>query len=179
MNLSSHLQFKVRNSTNSHITHNSDLINIKKGYQPDEYWLEFFENMWIKPLLIDTRNNIHTNLLYVSKDTIGPRHYHIGAAHGLVIKGFYGFIDEGREQDIVGNGSYMYEPAGILHQPFFRMCKNDGVYLSYFTMYGGIVQLDENNQPVRFTDALSQLDRFKQHYKEKGLPITELEKIVK
>ncbi|MER2507625.1 MAG: 2,4'-dihydroxyacetophenone dioxygenase family protein [Amaricoccus sp.] len=71
------------------------------------------EGVEYKLVSVNTRSNGFTIYLKVAPNTIAPVHHHLGSIELLVLEGDITY--DGK--DIGRPGSYMFEPAGDIHQP--------------------------------------------------------------
>src|SRR6185436_5063440 len=81
---------------------------------PDDerVWVPQAENVWFRPLLLNTVTGSWCNLLRVRKSGILSRHIHPSLVVGYVIKGSWRYL----EHDWVAReGTFVYEPPGEIH----------------------------------------------------------------
>lgn len=76
-------------------------------------WLPWvMEGTHYKLLNVDKKSGGFTMLLKVDPSNSAPVHGHLGAVEAYVIEGEFGYDD-----DRGGVGTYIYEPAGAIHEP--------------------------------------------------------------
>lgn len=76
-------------------------------------WAEWvMPGTWFKLLNVNPTSGGFTMLLKVSADNVAPVHGHLGAVEGVILEGGFSYGDDhGRA------GNYVYEGAGIRHEP--------------------------------------------------------------
>ena len=81
---------------------------------PDDerVWVPQAENVWFRPLFLNTVTGGWCNMLRVRRSGVLSRHIHPGAVFGYVVKGTWRYL----EHDwIATEGSYVFEPPGETH----------------------------------------------------------------
>lgn len=115
---------------------------------------------WVMPgvecklLAVNNRTGGFTCLLNVPPDDKAPVHHHLGALEIYILSGdmYYDTGDVGRA------GSYLYEPAGDIHQPLSK----EGTLL-FCVFHGPIAGLDDDASVAGMCDNRSMLAWAKEH----------------
>lgn len=132
---------------------------------PDDerLWVPQAENVWFRPLLLDTVGGEWVNLLRVRKTGVLSRHRHPAPVHGYVIKGSWRYL----EHDWVAEqGMYVYEPPGEVHT---LVVENDAEMITLFNVRGALVYYDESNKPTGHDDVHTKIALCRVHFGKVGL----------
>lgn len=138
---------------------------VTKAIPDDErLWTPQAENVWFRPLLLNTVAGEWVNLLRVRRSGVLSRHLHPAPVYGYVIKGSWRYL----EHDWVAKeGMFVFEPPGEVH----TLVVDDDVpeMITLFHVCGALIYYDENNQPVGHDDVHKKIEMCKKHYEEVGL----------
>jgi len=133
---------------------------------PDDerIWVPQAENVWFRPLLLNTTAGEWVNLLRVRRSGVLSRHRHPAPVHGYVIKGSWRYL----EHDwIAREGMYVFEPPGEVHTLVVDEDVNEMITL--FHVCGALVYYDDEDRPVAHDDVHTKIEMCKQHFGEVGL----------
>ena len=114
-----------------------------------EPWLQFYPGIGFKLLRAIQETGHWTVLLNCAKGSSIPRHEHLGAGEYYVISGkmeVRGGVENGGITAITGD--YGYEPNGVIHD----MTNFPEDTILYFTNFGPIRYIDDDNNTVGFLD---------------------------
>jgi quercetin dioxygenase-like cupin family protein len=114
-----------------------------------EPWLQFYPGVGFKLLRATQETGHWTVLLNCAKGSSIPRHEHLGAGEYYVISGkmeVRGGVENGGITAITGD--YGYEPNGVIHD----MTNFPEDTVIYFTNFGPIRYIDDDNNTVGFLD---------------------------
>jgi quercetin dioxygenase-like cupin family protein len=132
--------------------------------QDDNLWVPQGENVWFKPLMLNTTHGYFVNLLRVRKSGVLSCHRHTGPVHAFVLKGRWYYL----EHDwIADEGGYVFEPPGEIHTLYVPPETTEMVTLFHVT--GSYVYLDADGQTVGYEDVFSKIDNARRHYASIGL----------
>lgn len=145
----------------------------------DKYWMQMFDNIWIKHLYIDTTNNVYANLLYCTEQFNGALHYHTGTVYAYIINGIYGhFESNGKTKEYSADtGSFVFAPVGSVHQPYMK--PYNGYFLGFSVNHGSIIYLNDDHKMIGYSDVHTQVSNLKKHYSDNNIPEKELNLIIK
>lgn len=132
---------------------------------PDDerLWIPQADNVWFRPLLLNTVNGEWVNLLRVRRSGILSRHRHPAPVHGYVIKGAWRYL----EHDWVAEaGMYVFEPPGEIHT---LTVDNDDEMITFFHISGALIYFDENDRPCGYDDVHTKIEMCRRHFAETGL----------
>jgi quercetin dioxygenase-like cupin family protein len=114
-----------------------------------EPWIQFYPGVGFKLLRATQETGHWTVLLNCAKGSSIPRHEHLGAGEYYVISGkmeVRGGVENGGITAITGD--YGYEPNGVIHD----MTNFPEDTVIYFTNFGPIRYIDDDNNTVGFLD---------------------------
>jgi quercetin dioxygenase-like cupin family protein len=114
-----------------------------------EPWIEFYPGIGFKLLRATQETGHWTVLLNCAKGSSIPRHEHLGAGEYYVVSGkmeVRGGVENGGITAITGD--YGYEPNGVIHD----MTNFPEDTILYFTNFGPIRYIDDDNNTVGFLD---------------------------
>lgn len=162
----------------------SVLITPSGGIQPeivthaipedDREWVPQAENVWFRPLMLNTVTGGWCNLLKVRKSGVLSRHRHPMVVVGYVIKGRWFY----REHDWVANaGDFVYEPPGEIHT--LEVPPDCEEMITFFNISGAMIYLDEQGNQVGYEDVFTKLDMCRKHYASNGLGESFIDKYVR
>jgi 2,4'-dihydroxyacetophenone dioxygenase len=130
----------------------------------ERLWVPQAENIWFRPLLLNTVNGEWVNLLRVRRSGVLSRHRHPAPVHGYVIKGSWRYL----EHDWVAReGMYVFEPPGEVH----TLVVDDGVeeMITLFHVSGALVYYDEHDNPRGHDDVHTKIALCRGHFESVGL----------
>lgn len=130
----------------------------------ERVWVPQMENVWFRPLLLNTVNGGWVNLLRVRRAGVLSRHRHPAPVHGYVIKGSWRYL----EHDWVAReGMYVFEPPGEIH----TLVVDEDVeeMITFFHISGAMIYLDEQNRQTGYEDVHTKIAMCRRHYAEVGL----------
>lgn len=162
----------------------SALIMPSGGIQPEivataipedeREWVPQAENVWFRPLMLNTVTGGWCNLLKVMKSGVLSRHRHPMVVVGYVIKGRWFY----REHDWVANaGDFVYAPPGEIHT--LEVPADCDEMITFFNISGAMIYLDEQGNQVGYEDVFTKLDMCRRHYAANGLGEGYIDKFVR
>lgn len=132
---------------------------------PDDerLWVPQAENVWFRPLLLNTVGGEWVNLLRVRRSGVLSRHRHPAPVHGYVIKGSWRYL----EHDwIAREGMYVFEPPGEVHT---LVVDDEDEMITLFHVVGALVYFDEDGNACGHDDVHTKIEMCRKHYAEVGL----------
>jgi 2,4'-dihydroxyacetophenone dioxygenase len=142
---------------------------IAVGAIPDDerVWVPQAENVWFRPLLLNTVTGSWCNLLRVRKSGVLSRHIHPSVVVGYVINGAWRYL----EHDWVARaGSFVYEPPGEIHTLVVDEASGpENEMITFFNIAGAMVYVDANGQPSGYEDVFTKIEMCRRHYTDIGL----------
>lgn len=132
--------------------------------EDERVWVPQADNVWFRPLLLNTVSGGWSNLLRVRKSGVLSRHRHPMIVTGYVVKGSWRYL----EHDwIATEGSFVYEPPGEIH----TLVVDEGVpeMITFFTISGAMIYLDEAGQMNGYEDVFTKIEMCRRHYRAVGL----------
>lgn len=136
---------------------------------PDDerVWVPQAENVWFRPLMLNTVTGSWCNLLRVRRGGVLSRHIHPSVVVGYVIRGSWRYL----EHDWVAReGSFVYEPPGEIHTLVVDEPTGDAPeMITFFNISGAMVYVDEQGRQTGYEDVHSKIHMCRRHYEAVGL----------
>jgi quercetin dioxygenase-like cupin family protein len=133
---------------------------------PDDerVWVPQAENVWFRPLCLNTVQGYWVNLLRVRRAGVLSRHRHPAPVHGMVLRGSWHYL----EHDwIATEGSYVFEPPGETHT--LVVPDNVPEMITLFHITGAMVYVDPHGNQTGYEDVFTKIDLCRAHYIRCGL----------
>jgi 2,4'-dihydroxyacetophenone dioxygenase len=130
----------------------------------ERVWVPQADNVWFRPLLLNTVDGGWANLLRVRRSGVLSRHRHPAPVHGYVLRGSWRYL----EHDwVAGAGSYVYEPPGEVH----TLVVDTGVeeMITFFHTSGALIYVDAQGRPTGYDDVHTKIALCRSHYRQVGL----------
>jgi 2,4'-dihydroxyacetophenone dioxygenase len=132
--------------------------------EDERLWVLQAENVWFRPLLLNTVNGEWVNLLRVRKSGMLNRHRHPAPVHGYVLKGSWRYL----EHDWIARaGMYVFEPPGEIH----TLVVDEGVeeMVTLFHVCGALIYVDAQGAAVSYDDVHTKIEMCRRHFAAVGL----------
>ncbi|RMG34836.1 MAG: cupin [Planctomycetota bacterium] len=132
--------------------------------EDERLWVPQAQNVWFRPLILNTVNGEWVNLLRVRRTGMLSRHRHPAPVHGYVIKGAWRYL----EHDWVAmEGTYVFEPPGEVH----TLVVDEGVeeMITLFHVCGALIYCDEDGRAVGYDDVHTKIEMCARHFAAVGL----------
>lgn len=127
-------------------------------------WVPQTENVWFRPLLLNTVSGGWCNLLRVRRSGVLSRHRHPMLVVGYVIRGRWFY----REHDWVANeGDFVYEPPGEIHT--LEVPADCPEMITFFNISGAMIYLDADGRQIGYEDVFTKIEMCRAHYEQVGL----------
>ncbi|KQW38672.1 2,4'-dihydroxyacetophenone dioxygenase family protein [Rhizobacter sp. Root404] len=140
----------------------------------ERVWVPQADNVWFRPLLLNTVSGGWCNLLRVRRSGVLSRHRHPMLVVGYVIKGRWFY----REHDWVANeGDFVYEPPGETHT--LEVPADCAEMITFFNISGAMIYLDEYGQQTGYEDVFTKLEMCRAHYEAVGLGASYVDQFVR
>lgn len=134
----------------SNINHQDRLLTV--NLNEEKPVLDPLMGTSVQPLFLDTENGVWVLYVHFPPGTLLPKHYHTGSVHFLTVKGEWNYVEYPDDKQTAG--SYLYEPAGSIHQ-FSVPADAKEAAEGFMVVYGANVNFDENGDFVDVMDASS------------------------
>ena len=142
---------------------------------PDDerVWVPQAENVWFRPLLLNTVQGEWVNLLRVRRSGVLSRHRHPAPVHGFVLKGTWRYL----EHDwIASQGMYVFEPPGETHT---LVVDSADEMITLFHVCGALIYVDEEGRTSGYDDVHKKIDMCREHYAGNGLGESYVEQFIR
>jgi 2,4'-dihydroxyacetophenone dioxygenase len=130
----------------------------------ERVWVPQAENVWFRPLCLNTSQGYWMNLLRVRKSGVLSRHRHPQAVHGMVLKGRWRYLEHDWEAT---EGSYVFEPPGETHTLYVPEDVEE--MITYFQVNGVMFYCDPWGNYTGYEDVFTKIDMCRKHYAAVGL----------
>ncbi|HXW93792.1 MAG TPA: 2,4'-dihydroxyacetophenone dioxygenase family protein [Terriglobales bacterium] len=135
------------------------------GGEDESPWVPFKENVFIRHLVFDVRNNFYANVLWVQKGGSLGRHRHRGRVFGYTLEGSWRYL----EYDWVARaGSYVQESPGATH----TLVSDEGMK-AVFWLNSSLEFYDDQNHLVETLDVFWFMDHYLSYCREHGIKINQ------
>jgi quercetin dioxygenase-like cupin family protein len=132
--------------------------------EDERVWVPQADNVWFRPLLLNTVTGGWCNLLRVRRAGVLSRHRHPMIVTGYVIKGSWRYL----EHDWVATeGSFVYEPPGEIHT--LVVDPDVPEMITFFQIQGAMIYLDEQGRQSGYEDVFTKIEMCRRHYRAVGL----------
>ena len=140
----------------------ADLVTVAVP-EDERLWVPQAQNVWFRPLLLNTVGGEWVNLLRVRRSGVLSRHRHPAPVHGYVIKGAWRYL----EHDWVARaGMYVFEPPGEVHT---LVVDSEDEMITFFHVCGALVYYDEEGRAVGHDDVHTKIEMCRGHFERVGL----------
>ena len=133
---------------------------------PDDerVWVPQANDVWFRPLLLNTVSGGWCNLLRVRKSGVLTATVHPMLVVGYVIRGKWHYL----EHDWVADeGSFVYEPPGEIHT---LVVPDDCTeMITFFNIAGAMIYLDAEGRQTGYEDVFTKIEMCREHYTRSGL----------
>jgi len=130
----------------------------------ERVWVPQAENVWFRPLFLNTVSGQWCNLLRVRRAGVLSRHRHPSAVFGYVIKGAWRYL----EHDwIASEGSFVYEPPGEIHT--LIVPDDCAEMITFFNISGAMIYVDEAGNQTGYEDTFTKIQLCRDHHGANGL----------
>ena len=143
---------------------------------PDDerVWVPQAQDVWFRPLLLNTVSGGWCNLLRVRKSGVLSRHRHPMVVVGYVIKGRWHYL----EHDWVAEtGSFVYEPPGEIHT--LVVPDDCAEMITFFNIAGAMIYVDADGRQTGYEDVWTKIDMCRVHYVAVGLGAAFIDQFVR
>ena len=141
--------------------------------EDERVWVPQAENIWFRPLFLDTVSGQWLNLLRVRRSGVLSRHRHPAPVFGYVIKGAWHYL----EHDFIATpGRFLFEPPGETHT---LTVDSEDEMITLFNVQGAMIYVDEKGNATGYDDVFSKLDMCVRHYKSVGLGEEYVERFIR
>jgi 2,4'-dihydroxyacetophenone dioxygenase len=139
-------------------------IHIGAG-EEESPWVPFRDNVFIRHLAFDVRNNFYVNILWVKQGGMLGRHRHRGKVFACTMEGSWRYL----EYDWIATpGSYVQESPGAIHTLY-----SDNGMKTMFWLNSSIEFFDEHDKLLETLDVFWFIDHYVSHCRKHGIEINQ------
>ena len=137
------------------------------GSEQDSPWVPYVENVFIRHLFFDVRNNAFANILWVKKGGHLGTHRHRGFVSAITLEGSWRYL----EYDWVARpGSFVYETPGTAHT---LVSDDPNGMKAMFWLQGALEFFDDKGNFLETLDVFWFINHYVAHCKANGLEINQ------
>jgi 2,4'-dihydroxyacetophenone dioxygenase len=137
------------------------------GSEQDSPWVPYVENVFIRHLFFDVRNNAFANILWVKKGGHLGTHRHRGFVSAITLEGSWRYL----EYDWVARpGCFVYETPGAAHT---LVSDDPNGMKAMFWLQGALEFFDDKGNHINTLDVFWFIDHYVSHCKANGLEINQ------
>lgn len=143
----------------------------------ESLWVPYADDVWLQPCCFNVTTGGFSVLLKGLPGAQLGVHYHVGTVRGYTLQGQWRYL----EHDWIAKpGTFIYEPAGEAHTLVVTEDSPEPA-LIMFIVEGGLVFLDNpvNGEFAAYEDGFSLLDLCRNHYREAGLDVQQLDALIR
>lgn len=143
----------------------------------ERLWIPYVENVWLQPCSFDLSAGAYSLVLKALPGASLGIHYHVGQVYGYTIGGHWRYL----EHDWIAKpGTFVFEPAGEAHS-LVVLEDSPEPALIFFVIHGGLIYLDkaEGGSFAAYDDAFTALEFSRAYYREAGLDLSKLDKLIR
>ena len=132
--------------------------------EDERVWVPQMENVWFRPLCLNTVQGYWVNLLRVRKSGVLSRHRHPAPVHGMVLRGAWHYLEHDWKAK---EGSYVFEPPGETHT--LVVPEDVPEMITLFHITGAMIYVDPFGHQTGYEDVFTKIDMCRAHYAACGL----------
>jgi len=137
------------------------------GGEDESPYVPFIENVFIRHLAFDVRNNAVANILWVKKNGKLGRHRHRGPVWACTLEGSWRYL----EYDWVARpGSYVHESPGVIHT---LVSDDTNGMKTFFWVSGSLEFYDDNDNLLETLDVFWFINHYLSYCREHGIKVNE------
>jgi quercetin dioxygenase-like cupin family protein len=130
----------------------------------ERLWVQLEAGIWSRPLQFNVTQGQYTHVMRVRRSGVIARHRHSGPVQAYVLKGRWEYLEHDWTAE---EGSYIYEPPGVIH----TLIVPDGCseMLTLFSVTGSLIYVDPAGAAIGYDDVFRRLAVARAHYAAIGL----------
>jgi 2,4'-dihydroxyacetophenone dioxygenase len=132
--------------------------------EDERVWVPQMENVWFRPLCLNTVQGYWVNLLRVRKSGVLSRHRHPAPVHGYVLRGRWHYLEHAW---VAEQGSYVFEPPGETHT--LVVPEDVAEMITLFHITGAMIYVDPYGKQTGYEDVFTKIEMCRAHYEKVGL----------
>lgn len=143
----------------------------------DARWVPYADGVWFQPCCFNVTTGGFTVILKGLPGAKLGTHYHVGTVRGFTMQGHWRYL----EHDWIAKpGTFIYEPAGEAHTLVVTDDSPEPAII-FFAVEGGLIYMDKpvDGSLVAYEDGFTVLEFTRQYYREAGLDVSELDRLVR
>lgn len=146
-----------------------DVLNVD-----ERLWVPQNDAVSFLPLCLGATQGYYVNLLRVRRSGVLSCHRHHGAVHAQVLRGRWYY----QEHDWVAEeGSFVMEAPGETHT--LVVPPDVPEMITWFHVAGGYTYYDAAGRVTGIEDVFTKIEKAREHYRATGLPLAQLERLIR
>jgi 2,4'-dihydroxyacetophenone dioxygenase len=143
----------------------------------EKQWVPYVEGAWFLPCQFNTSSGGFTNILRIAPGAKLPPHYHVATVHGFTLRGSWRYLEH---EWVAKAGTYIFEPPGEAHTLVVDKDDREPM-ITFFVLSGGLIYVDDvkHGKVVGYDDGFTLLELARKHYRNVGLPLERLDKMIR
>ena len=143
---------------------------------PDDerVWVPQADDVWFRPLLLNTVSGGWCNLLRVRRSGVLSRHRHPMLVVGYVIRGRWKYLEHDWTAE---EGSFVFEPPGEVHT--LTVPADCAEMITFFTIAGAMIYVDAHGRQTGYEDVFTKIAMCRAHYRSVGLGDAYVEQFIR
>ena len=145
--------------------------------EDERRWVPYADGVWFQPCHFNLTSGGFSVVVKGLPGAALGTHYHVGTVRGYTLRGHWRYL----EHDWVAKpGTFIYEPAGEAHTLVIAQDSPEPA-LILFMVEGGLIYLDKpvDGSVAAYDDGFSLLELARKHYREAGLDVHELDRLIR
>lgn len=145
--------------------------------EDNRLWVPYAGGVWFQPCHFNVTSGGFTVVVKGLPGSMIGTHYHIGTVQGYTMRGYWRYL----EHDWVAKpGTFIYEPAGEAHTLVITEDSPEPM-VTLFVVGGGLIYLDKpvDGRFASYEDGFSILELCRKHYRQTGLDVRQLDRLVR
>lgn len=143
----------------------------------ERLWVPYAEGVWFQPCCFNVTSGGFSVVLKGLPGAMLGTHYHVGIVRGYTMNGHWRYL----EHDWIAKpGTFIYEPAGEAHTLVVTDDSPEPAII-FFAVEGGLVYLDKpvDGGFAAYEDGFTMLEFTRRYYREAGLDVGQLDRLVR
>ena len=143
---------------------------------PDDerVWVPQADDVWFRPLLLNTVSGGWCNLLRVRRSGVLSRHRHPMLVVGYVIRGRWKYLEHDWTAE---EGSFVFEPPGEVHT--LVVPADCAEMITFFNIAGAMIYVDAGGRQTGYEDVFTKIAMCRAHYRSVGLGDAYVEQFIR
>jgi len=141
----------------------------------ERLWVPYAEGVWFQPCHFNVTSGGFSVVAKALAGSVIGTHYHIGTVQGYTLRGHWRYL----EHDWIAKpGTFIFEPAGEAHTLVIPEDSPEPM-VTLFVVSGAQIYLDKSGQFGSYEDGFTMLEMCRKHYRQVGLDVRQLDRLIR